>query len=111
MENYKDYFEEIYGYVPDYFIRSDKDSVTVRILDVNNKQEDKIVTIKDTINYLNTYYYDYQSTIRILGSILGNHKIMDILATGCYEYFKLVNMSELREVAKQYKFELNVKEM
>lgn len=111
MENYKDYFEEIYGYVPDYFIRSDKESVTVRILDVNNKQEDKIVTIKDVISYLNTYQYDNQSTVRILGNILGEHKVMNVLTVGCYEYFKLVNLSGLREMAKQYKFEINVKEM
>ena len=111
MENFKDYFEEIYGYVPAYFIRSDKESITVRIQDNNNQRRDKVVTIKDVVCYLNRYWHGSQDNVRILGDISGERNTITSLAMGCYEYFKLVNLSVLKETAKENKLELNIQEM
>lgn len=100
-----DYFDKLaefyQGDIPEYVLRAGKSFIKIRVSDWQRDQDLKITTENVT------EYYAYgarniTSGCRTLAGYTSDWRPIDSLAKECLEWFKLVNIEELRRISKKY---------
>ena len=100
-----DYFgklEEFYQEeVPEYILEAGKSFIKIRVSDWQGDQ-DLIVTVEDVIEYYRYEAGNIISGCRVLAGYAGDWRGVDKLAKECFDWFKLVNIEELRQEGRKY---------
>ena len=88
------------GVVPGYVVGAGKDYITIRTSSWQGEKETKI-GIKDVVTYYKNEANDMLSGMRSLAGIDGDWRSVDTLANECLEWFKFINIEELRRESKK----------
>lgn len=90
------------GEIPDYVVGANKNSITINAASV---LEDEATPRKITMDDVADYYVNYggfnMSTVRTLGTITGDHRPINNLASECMEWFKHVNIDGFKRACKK----------
>ena len=86
--------------IPDYVKDATKQYITISVSFFEEEKNLK-VTIPDVIKYYVTQAPNITSGCRTLAGLTGDWRPIDTLAHECLDYFKFVNIEELRKQGKQ----------
>ena len=95
MQPYEAIIEVFGDEIPDYIIQYGKSSLSVM---ANGKRN--VIKAKDVAHYF-AYEANSRSGMRTLGTISGDYRYIDDLADIAMEYFKLVNIFQLKRYFKE----------
>lgn len=100
--DYFDKLDEFYqGDIPEYILKAGKTFIKIKVSDWRGEQ-DLRVTLKNVVNY---YYYgarNITSGCRTLAGYTSDWRPIDTLAKECLEWFKFINIEELRTISRKY---------
>ena len=97
-----DKLEEFYQEeVPEYILDAGESFIKIRVSDWRGEQ-DLIVTVEDVIEYYRYEAGNIISGCRVLAGYTGDWRPVDKLAKECFDWFKLVNIEELRQEGREY---------
>ena len=93
--------EEFYGEVPEYVVEAKKEHITILCGHSWEKDSTKPVkiAISDLIEYYKTQAGNITSGCRTLAGFTSDWRGIDELAQECLNWFKFVNMDDLRSLS------------
>jgi len=86
----------------EFVVKEGKTYLKIRVSNVFDTVSVQKFTISDVVEYFATQARNITSGCRVLGGLAGDWRPVDELAHYCLEYFKSVNIKELRRVSKQF---------
>jgi len=95
-----DLLDKCYDEIPEYIKDNGKNFITINVSDWQGDQTAKI-TIDDVVEYYKSQAGNIVSGARSIAGIFGDWRNIDALAKEALEYFKAVNMDELKKRAKK----------
>ncbi len=96
-----DKLEEFYGWdIPKYILEVGKSFIKIRVSDWRGEQ-DLRVTVKNVVAYYVYWADNIISGCRTLAGYTSDWRPIDRLAKECLEWFKLVNIGELRRESRK----------
>jgi len=100
--NYPDKLAEFYQQdTPEYVLDAGKSYIKIKVSDWRGDQDLRI-TIKDVVKYYCKWTGNIISGCRVIAGYAGDWRPIDRLAKECFDWFKLVNIEELREEGREY---------
>jgi len=97
-EEIGDRLMEVYDEIPGYIKKAGCTFIVIHVSDFNGDKNLKI-TIKDVIEYYKVDARNISSGMRSIAGHYGDWRNIDALANECLEYFKTVNIDQLRSEA------------
>jgi len=98
---YSDKLNEFYGWdIPEYVLKAGKSFINIGVSDWRDEQ-DLRVTVKNVIAYYVYWAGNIISGCRTLAGYTSDWRPVDRLAKECLEWFKFVNIEELRRESKK----------
>ena len=101
--NYRNELTDFYnGDVPNYVVAANTRSITIVAASVlEDEATPRKITMDDVADFYVTYGGFNMSTVRTLGTITGDHRQMNDMASECMEWFKHINIDGFRRVCKK----------
>jgi len=93
------------GQIPDYVVNAGKRFITIRVGGDFEEAREVRFTIPDVVEYYATQAPNISSGCRKIKDVIGDWRNIDALAKLCLEWFKFVNVEELRRESKKWGLE------